>query len=264
MSFSLVFVFESSVILLALHAEGDEHHDSFTSNYPQCLSTSRIATNLTSQWSTASFVSREHLSRKRTETIACSSSESCEITRYIDVCLSRQMCSTGLSLSRRCGTAVLYPWAESSSANAADEHCEEWSQSVRIVFSASKCSVPVSVLQLLGWTIPLRMRRQKWSNPFKDHRSKNDQYENGRWLRCVRCSLPLEKGLGFLFLVDSIYADVFIPFSYVTSTVYKKDVQISPQFPESIIRIEVGEASSLRCFFLLFFSPVRVIRQRQR
>ncbi|CAF3518400.1 unnamed protein product [Adineta steineri] len=38
--------------------------------------------------------------------------------------------------------------------------------------------------------------------------------------------------------VDTIYADVLIPFSYVTSTAYKQDVQISPQYPESIIRIE--------------------------
>jgi hypothetical protein len=30
-----------------------------------------------------------------------------------------------------------------------------------------------------------------------------------------------------------------IPFSYATSTVYKQDVQISPQYPESIIRLEV-------------------------
>lgn len=37
---------------------------------------------------------------------------------------------------------------------------------------------------------------------------------------------------------DTIYADVTIPFSYVTSTVYKQDVQITPQYPESIIRIE--------------------------
>jgi hypothetical protein len=42
-----------------------------------------------------------------------------------------------------------------------------------------------------------------------------------------------------LLLVDTVYADVLIPFSYVTSTVYKQDVQISPQYPESIIRIEV-------------------------
>jgi len=46
--------------------------------------------------------------------------------------------------------------------------------------------------------------------------------------------------LTFVFLsVDTVYADVLIPFSYATSTVYKQDVQISPQYPESIIRIEV-------------------------
>ncbi|CAF0754282.1 unnamed protein product [Adineta steineri] len=44
--------------------------------------------------------------------------------------------------------------------------------------------------------------------------------------------------------VDTIYADVLIPFSYVTSTAYKQDVQISPQYPESIIRIE-----SQQCLF---------------
>lgn len=45
----------------------------------------------------------------------------------------------------------------------------------------------------------------------------------------------------FLFLADTLYADVTIPFSYVTSTVYKQDVQINPQHPESIIRIEVSQ-----------------------
>jgi len=34
---------------------------------------------------------------------------------------------------------------------------------------------------------------------------------------------------------------VTIPFSYVTSTVYKQDVRITPQYPESIIRIEVNK-----------------------
>ena len=74
------------------------------------------------------------------------------------------------------------------------------------------------------------------------------------------------------FLVDSIYADVFIPFSYVTSTVYKKDVQISPQYPESIIRIEVRRFSfilfarfstrSLQSFFTLFVRHMRIRRER--
>lgn len=46
----------------------------------------------------------------------------------------------------------------------------------------------------------------------------------------------------FLFVDDTLYADVTIPFSYVTSTVYKQDVQINPQHPESIIRIEVSQS----------------------
>ncbi|UJR37917.1 hypothetical protein I4U23_030604 [Adineta vaga] len=40
--------------------------------------------------------------------------------------------------------------------------------------------------------------------------------------------------------IDTVYADVLIPFSYVTTTVYKQDIQINPQHPESIIRIEVN------------------------
>ncbi len=40
-------------------------------------------------------------------------------------------------------------------------------------------------------------------------------------------------------LIETVYADVSIPFSYVTSTIYKQDVRITPQYPESIIRIEV-------------------------
>ncbi|CAF4573572.1 unnamed protein product [Rotaria socialis] len=44
-----------------------------------------------------------------------------------------------------------------------------------------------------------------------------------------------------LFLaVDTVYADVAIPFSYVTSQSYKQDVRITPQHPDSIIRIEVN------------------------
>ncbi|UJR08320.1 hypothetical protein I4U23_012591 [Adineta vaga] len=39
-------------------------------------------------------------------------------------------------------------------------------------------------------------------------------------------------------LTEKLYADVSIPFSYVTSTIYKQDVRITPQYPESIIRIE--------------------------
>ena len=41
-------------------------------------------------------------------------------------------------------------------------------------------------------------------------------------------------------LTETVYADVSIPFAYVTSTIYKQDVRITPQYPESIIRIEVS------------------------
>jgi hypothetical protein len=40
-------------------------------------------------------------------------------------------------------------------------------------------------------------------------------------------------------LIETIYADVLIPFSYVTSTIYKQDIRITPRYPDSIIRIEV-------------------------
>ncbi len=49
--------------------------------------------------------------------------------------------------------------------------------------------------------------------------------------------------------MDTVYADVLIPFSYATSTVYKQDVQISPQYPESIIRIEVIRHNITHCSF---------------
>ncbi|CAM4748908.1 unnamed protein product [Rotaria magnacalcarata] len=39
-------------------------------------------------------------------------------------------------------------------------------------------------------------------------------------------------------IIDTIYADVAIPFSYATSQSYKQDVRITPQHPDSIIRIE--------------------------
>ncbi|CAF3329131.1 unnamed protein product [Rotaria socialis] len=39
-------------------------------------------------------------------------------------------------------------------------------------------------------------------------------------------------------IIDTVYADVAIPFSYVTSQSYKQDVRITPQHPDSIIRIE--------------------------
>lgn len=44
-------------------------------------------------------------------------------------------------------------------------------------------------------------------------------------------------------LIETLYADVSIPFSYVTSTIYKQDVRITPQYPESIIRIEFSTLS---------------------
>ncbi|CAF1010754.1 unnamed protein product [Adineta ricciae] len=44
-------------------------------------------------------------------------------------------------------------------------------------------------------------------------------------------------------ITDKLYTDVSIPFSYVTSTVYKEDVRITPQYPESIIRIEFSTLS---------------------
>ena len=43
--------------------------------------------------------------------------------------------------------------------------------------------------------------------------------------------------------VDKVHADVLIPFSYVQNTIYKQDVQFSPQHPESIIRLEVNTFS---------------------
>ncbi|CAF4338515.1 unnamed protein product [Rotaria sp. Silwood2] len=41
-------------------------------------------------------------------------------------------------------------------------------------------------------------------------------------------------------IIDKIYADVSIPFSYITSTNYKQDVRITPLHPDSIIRIETN------------------------
>ncbi|CAF1089718.1 unnamed protein product [Adineta ricciae] len=43
--------------------------------------------------------------------------------------------------------------------------------------------------------------------------------------------------------VDTVHADVLIPFSYVQNTTYKQDVQFSPQHPESIIRLEFSTLS---------------------
>ncbi|CAF1060745.1 unnamed protein product [Adineta ricciae] len=43
--------------------------------------------------------------------------------------------------------------------------------------------------------------------------------------------------------VDTVHADVLIPFSYVQNTIYKQDVQFSPQHPESIIRLEFSTLS---------------------
>lgn len=53
-----------------------------------------------------------------------------------------------------------------------------------------------------------------------------------------------------LFSADKLYTDVSIPFSYVTSTIYKEDVRITPQYPESIIRIEVNHQIHI-CFCFL-------------
>jgi hypothetical protein len=50
---------------------------------------------------------------------------------------------------------------------------------------------------------------------------------------------PNHKKINQPTFIDTIYADVSIPFAYVTSTIYKQDVRITPQYPDSIIRIEV-------------------------
>jgi hypothetical protein len=86
------------------------------------------------------------------------------------------------------------------------------------------------------------MQRTKQSDSSTDHRSQVNESENWQWLWSVKIENEQstnEAMMSNLFLVDTIYADVTIPFSYVTSTVYKQDIQISPQYPESIIRIEV-------------------------
>ncbi|CAF1170259.1 unnamed protein product [Rotaria sordida] len=62
-------------------------------------------------------------------------------------------------------------------------------------------------------------------------------------------------------IVDKIYADVTIPFSYITSTIYKQDVRITPQHPDSIVRIEFemvrsrSETNLNRIFIDLCTSP---------
>lgn len=54
----------------------------------------------------------------------------------------------------------------------------------------------------------------------------------------------------FFILADTVYADLSIPFSYEMGTVYKQDIQISQQYPESIIRLEVSIKA-----YLSFISP---------
>lgn len=60
--------------------------------------------------------------------------------------------------------------------------------------------------------------------------------------------------------MDTIYADVPISFSYVPSTIYKQDIQISPQHPESVIRLEV----STEYILLLFIVQKINIRRRKK
>ena len=111
-------------------------------------------------------------------------------------------------------------------------------------------------LQFLGRTFPLRMRRNEQPTASTNRRSENSQPETRYVEHCGFITDDLFFSL-VLSVVDLLYADVLIPFSYVTSTVYKQDVQIKPQYPESIIRIEVGRVLvKVNVSFECFYRPI--------
>lgn len=83
----------------------------------------------------------------------------------------------------------------------------------------------------------IRLRIMDRKKPSRKHNA-----NNGLFIHCVIIRSSFRS-----FLVDIVHAEVSIPFSYVTSTIYKQDIQITPQHPDSMIRIEV-------CNYLYAFS----------
>ncbi|CAF1083572.1 unnamed protein product [Didymodactylos carnosus] len=86
------------------------------------------------------------------------------------------------------------------------------------------------------------------NNPHQIHKTSIGKAPNPFWdekffFECneqsneIRIRIIDQKGKKLSY--ERLYADISIPFHYVTSTVYKQDVIINPNHPDSIIRIEV-------------------------
>lgn len=101
------------------------------------------------------------------------------------------------------------------------------------------------------------MRREEQRASPENHGSKETEPKTTGCCRFVRSLSVGVDDVRLSRLAETLYADLCIPFSYVTSTIYKQDVCITPQHPESIIRIEVSlcDAASLalRARFSRFF-----------
>ncbi|CAF3319930.1 unnamed protein product [Rotaria socialis] len=75
-------------------------------------------------------------------------------------------------------------------------------------------------------------------NPFWDERFIFECNEQSNLIRLQIIDHKKSKKRNNNDYTDTVYADLSIPFSYEMSTVYKQDIQISQQYPESIIRLE--------------------------
>ncbi|CAM4884761.1 unnamed protein product [Rotaria socialis] len=80
-------------------------------------------------------------------------------------------------------------------------------------------------------------------NPFWDERFIFECNEQSNLIRLQIIDHKKSKKRNNNDYTDTVYADLSIPFSYEMSTVYKQDIQISQQYPESIIRLEFSTLS---------------------
>ncbi|CAF2051333.1 unnamed protein product [Rotaria magnacalcarata] len=92
-------------------------------------------------------------------------------------------------------------------------------------------------------------------NPFWDERFTFECNEQSNLIRLQIIDHKKSKKRQNNDYTDTVYADLSIPFSYEMSTVYKQDIQISQQYPESIIRLEV----SIKAYLSFISSTVNMI-----
>jgi hypothetical protein len=138
----------------------------------------------------------------------------------------------------------LHSGIESAETIPSDEYRQEWSQSVSDAPPVLVDGVSFDSLVIRFWdehflfkcndrTDQIRLRIVDRKRTTRKLKQDSGSCSNRRNHRCTLTRLSSTS------LVDRIYADISIPLAYATSPVYKQDVCINPQYPDSIIRIEV-------------------------